>query len=99
MRHFVRITHQGELMKTSIHSRLLLIIIILALLLAACGTPAESNMLQSNLRRVTSPNIPADDSQTLVDGNNAFALDIYQTLRSENGNLILSPFSISLALA
>ena len=34
-----------------------------------------------------------------MDGNNAFALDMYNTLRSENGNLILSPYSISLALA
>ena len=86
-------------MKTSIHSRLLFIMPILALVLPACGAPAAPNMLQSNLRRVSSPNIPADDSQTLVNGNNVFALDIYQTLRSENGNLILSPFSISLALA
>lgn len=39
------------------------------------------------------------DLTALVDGNNAFALDLYQSLRSENGNLILSPFSISLALA
>ncbi|MBI3167663.1 MAG: serpin family protein, partial [Chloroflexi bacterium] len=39
------------------------------------------------------------DLQTLVDGNNAFALDLYQTLRSQDENLILSPFSISLALA
>jgi len=35
----------------------------------------------------------------LVDGNNRFAVDIYKTLRSQNGNLILSPYSISLALA
>src|SRR5262249_6327036 len=35
----------------------------------------------------------------LVNGNSAFALDIYETLRSQDGNLILSPFSISLALA
>jgi serpin B len=56
-------------------------------------------MAKSNMPRITSPKVPTDDSQTLVDGNNAFALDIYQTLRTQNGNLILSPFSISLALA
>jgi serpin B len=56
-------------------------------------------MAKSSLQRVASPDVPTGDSQTLVDGNNAFALDIYQTLRSQSGNLILSPFSISLALA
>jgi serpin B len=56
-------------------------------------------MAQSSLPRDTSPFVSSDDSRTLVDGNNAFAVDIYQSLRSNEGNLILSPFSISLALA
>ena len=89
-------------MNTSPCSKLFFIILSLAMLLAACAAPAVPNVLQSNLQRITSPDIPSDDSQTLVDGNNAFALDIYQTLRSlasQDGNLILSPFSISLALA
>jgi serpin B len=34
-----------------------------------------------------------------VDGDNAFALDLYRSLRSRDGNLVYSPFSISLALA
>src|SRR5262249_35157335 len=73
---------------------------LFSLLLSACGAPpASANVEQSNLRRITSPNIPSSDSQTLVNGNSAFALDIYETLRSQDGNLILSPFSISLALA
>jgi serpin B len=37
--------------------------------------------------------------QRLTDNNNAFALDLYQSLRSQKGNLIYSPYSISLALA
>jgi len=87
-------------MKTPTYSKLFFIILALALLLAACGAPtAAPNMAQSSLKRITSPDIPPDDSQALVDGNNAFALDIYQTLRPQDGNLILSPFSISLALA
>src|SRR5690606_13921297 len=40
-----------------------------------------------------------NDIKILVDGNNSFALNIYQSLRAQSGNLILSPFSISLALA
>jgi len=56
-------------------------------------------MAQSNISRETNPTVTESDVTNLVDGNNAFALDIYNSLRSENGNLILSPYSISLALA
>jgi serpin B len=35
----------------------------------------------------------------LVDGNAGFALDLYQILRGQDGNLFYSPYSISLALA
>jgi serpin B len=56
-------------------------------------------MAISNKSRISDPSVPQRDLQTLVDGNNTFALDLYQALRSETGNLILSPYSISLALA
>jgi len=39
------------------------------------------------------------DLTALVSGNNAFAFDLYQALRAEDGNLFYSPYSISLALA
>lgn len=35
----------------------------------------------------------------IVDGSNQFALDLYQQLRTDQGNLFYSPFSISTALA
>lgn len=38
-------------------------------------------------------------TKTLVRENNSFALDLYQQLRQEEGNLFFSPFSISTALA
>jgi serpin B len=48
------------------------------------------------------PDIPINTSQTdsevLVDGNNAFAFYLYQTLSQEEGNLFFSPYSISEAL-
>ena len=69
----------------------------LSLLLSSCT--ASAGMAISNQNRISNPVVPEGDLKILVDGNNAFALDIFQTLRSENGNLILSPFSISLALA
>lgn len=39
------------------------------------------------------------DLENLARGNNAFALDLYQQLQKSDGNLFLSPFSISTALA
>jgi serpin B len=39
------------------------------------------------------------DVQTVVQGNTAFALDLYARLREREGNLFYSPYSISTALA
>jgi serpin B len=39
------------------------------------------------------------DTATVVGGNTAFALELYARLRAEEGNLFLSPFSVSTALA
>ena len=85
-------------MKNSTRFRLFSAVLLLSLLLSACGGPS-ANLAQSNLPRIDSPDIPSNDSQALVEGNNFFALDIYKAIRSRDGNLILSPFSISLALA
>ncbi|MDA0336515.1 MAG: serpin family protein, partial [bacterium] len=49
--------------------------------------------------RRTSPSAPAADLDALVEGNTAFAIDLYQSLRADSkGNLFYSPYSISLAL-
>jgi len=39
------------------------------------------------------------DVKITVDGNNAFALDLYSQLKEKDGNLFFSPYSISTALA
>jgi serpin B len=39
------------------------------------------------------------DQKSLVAGNNAFALDLYQKLKDQPGNLVFSPFSISIGAA
>lgn len=41
----------------------------------------------------------AMDVSGIVDGGNRFALDLYQQLRTEDGNLFFSPSSISIALS
>jgi serpin B len=56
------------------------------------------SMAKSEQERVLQPNVPEGALQALVSGNNAFALDLYQSLRTEDGNLFYSPYSISIAL-
>jgi serpin B len=76
-----------------------LLIILLVLPLVACTQPAEAGVVKSDRPRITSPDVsPAEDS-LLVEGNSAFAFDLYQALREKDGNLFYSPHSISLALA
>ncbi|MEW5938425.1 MAG: serpin family protein [Chloroflexota bacterium] len=78
----------------------LALLIALSLVLSACGPSPSASLAQSSIRRETDPSVPANDAQTLVRGDNAFALDMYRSLRDgDEGNLIFSPFSISLALA
>jgi len=45
------------------------------------------------------PSIEGADMKTLINGNTAFALELYGKLRPTEGNLALSPYSISSALA
>ena len=45
------------------------------------------------------PTSPTDDQSELVQGNNAFAIELYGQLRKQNGNLFFSPASISTAFA
>jgi serpin B len=67
--------------------------------LVACAQPAAGSVLQSDKPRLTSPDASQTDVTTLVEGNSAFAFDLYQVLRNADGNLFYSPYSISLALA
>jgi serine protease inhibitor len=71
----------------------------LSLLLGACGPSPSASIAKSDLQRVTAPDTPPDDIQTLVENNNTFAFDLYHSLQTQDDNLIYSPYSISLALA
>jgi len=84
-------------MKPRLFPKLSIVFAIFSLLLSACGPSA--NVAASDLQRVTSPDVSADEIHAVTTANNAFALDLYQSLGSQDGNLIYSPFSISLALA
>ena len=79
------------------------ILILVSIVLSACGgAPAplpSANLAKSSLTRDTNPNIQQSDLSTLVAGNNTFAINLYEALHSQDGNLVFSPYSISLALA
>ncbi|HEX7541802.1 MAG TPA: serpin family protein, partial [Anaerolineales bacterium] len=72
------------------------VLIIPALLLSACG---PGKVAESKLERVTNPEVTASDIEHLVAGNTAFAFNLYQAVRSSDGNMVYSPYSISLAFA
>jgi serpin B len=66
------------------------IVVILALL----GSVAVDALPQTPV-----PFSPSPEIKAVVDGNTRFALDLYQQLRSREGNLFFSPFSASTGLA
>jgi serpin B len=61
--------------------------------------PGEARLLRADVQRDTAPQVDPADQSALASGNAAFAFDLYQRLRSQDGNLIYSPYSISVALA
>lgn len=53
----------------------------------------------SMLPQTPRPFVSSPETQSVVDANNAFALDLFQKLKDKPGNLFFSPYSISSALA
>jgi serpin B len=75
------------------------LIVLLLLPLIACDQAAGGELLISDKERITSPDVNPSDQASLVEGNSAFAFELYQALREQDGNLFYSPHSISVALA
>jgi len=72
--------------------------------LAGCAwlwLPKEwtGDVASSSLTRETNPTVSTSDVDALVAGNSAFAFDLLHELAADAGNLIVSPLSISTALA
>ena len=78
-----------------------LCIVLLVVLLTACEFKSADtgDVAKSSLRRETHPAIPPTDGQTLLKGINAFAFDFYHQVHGNDGNLVFSPYSISIASA
>ncbi|MFW5714169.1 MAG: serpin family protein, partial [Brevefilum sp.] len=62
--------------------------------------PAQKgDLVKSDLARETNPQVSTEDLQIIADDTSRFAAAFYQQIRSKEGNIIFSPFSISLALS
>jgi serpin B len=84
--------------------KIVVIVLALVLLLPMIASiqlaqPAVAKEVKSDKERITSPAVNATDVALLVEGNSAFAFELYQALREKGDNLFYSPYSISLALA
>jgi serpin B len=78
-----------------------LLVVAVVVGLAGCAQPAAGEVVTSEKQRVTSPDVSEAELRAQVDGNSAFAFDLYHgVLEEENvhDNLFYSPYSISLAL-
>ena len=84
-------------------NRRLITVLVIVLLLAVASVqlaqPAAGEVLKSDKERIPSPDVGSSEQALLVEGNSAFAFELYQALKGEEGNLFYSPYSISLALA
>jgi len=76
-----------------------LIVLLLVLPLIACDQPVGAELVMSDKPRETAPDVSEADLALLIEGNSAFAFELYQALREQEGNLFYSPHSISVALA
>jgi serpin B len=61
--------------------------------------PAAVALAQSDKPRSMAPAVTESASNILGGGNTTFAFDLYRAIRTNNGNLFYSPYSISIALA
>jgi serpin B len=76
----------------------LLAVVLVALWGVGCRPKVAADAV-SNKPRAIAPDVPAADLAAVVAGNNRFALDLYQAVRTTTENTLYSPYSISLALA
>ena len=61
--------------------------------------PADTTTLSASAR-ITNPDATREELTALASGNNAFAFNLYRSLgKSADGNLFISPYSVSQALA
>jgi serpin B len=85
-------------------NKILIAVLVTVLLLPVIASiqmaqPVGGEVLKSDKERITSPDASTSEQALLVEGNSAFAFELYQAFKGEEGNLFYSPYSISVALA
>jgi serpin B len=75
----------------------ILILVVLGEVIGGCW--AVEKAAQNQKTALVTAERAAAGQQAIVKGNNEFALDLYAKLRTQQGNLFFSPYSISTALA
>ncbi|MFP3896684.1 MAG: serpin family protein [Anaerolineales bacterium] len=80
---------------------LCILLLLPLLIVAGCEAVQEepAGVVRAEEERISKPQVSEEDLGALVEGDTAFALDLYRFLAEDEGNLFYSPYSISLALA
>jgi serpin B len=79
-------------------TRIIVVVALLGIVIVGLSPP-NVQVLQSSLDRVLDPHVTDVELSSVVSGNTQFAFELYQTVRGTGGNLLFSPYSISLATA
>jgi serpin B len=75
-------------------------LVLAALFSTACRPAPGGQLVQADVPRLESPVVSDAQAAQLIAGNQAFAFELYRALAAgEEGNLIVSPYSISLAFS
>jgi serpin B len=77
-------------------TRLLVLAALLGVLTSACGTAAAAEEVRSTSPRAAADVAAAKKTNAALD---AFAVDLYHRLATGSGNVVLSPYSVAVALA
>ncbi len=76
--------------------RTVVIAIVVGLVISGCGGAAAAGEIRSGLPRSSADPAAAQDVRAAMD---AFSADLYRILAREQGNVVLSPYSVAAALA
>ena len=79
--------------------RILLVLVGSGVVIAGCRPSGSGEVARSSVARASNPGLPESVIRPFTDANNAFALDLYGSLRTHAANLVVSPYSVSAALA
>ena len=77
-------------------ARMLVLAALLGVLTSACGTAAAAEEVRSSATRAAVDVAAAKKANAALD---AFAVELYRKIASKPGNVVLSPYSVAVALA